>query len=97
MKVYFLSPADQELDDAYVYYEDQMAGLGLRFFNEVSRTIELIQRTPMAWRKVAEHTRRINIKRFPYFILYIFEKNTIFITCIAHAHRDPKYYLSRLQ
>ena len=95
MNIYFISPSDKELDDAFNYYEEQLQGLGYQFLEHIENTIALIQKAPLAWRKISTNTRRINVKQFPYLILYIFENDTIFVTCIAHAHRDPKYYLSR--
>lgn len=34
MKVRFLSPANNELDEAVKYYDHQLPGLGFRFFQE---------------------------------------------------------------
>ena len=95
MKMIFLSPAGQELEDAFIYYNDQLPGLGKQFFREVSTAIELIRKFPQAWHKVGKHTRRFLLKRFPYLILYIPEKDKIIITAIAHKHRFPDYYLNR--
>ena len=91
MRVYFISPADKELEDAFQYYEEQMHGLGDKFIEDFLYTVDLITRTPFAWRKISKNTRRINVKRFPYLILYIVEEPNVFITCVAHAHRDPTY------
>ncbi len=95
MNVVLLPPADQELDDAYQYYDEQFPGLGNRFVDEFGNTTELLATTPYGWRLISKNTRRINLTRFPYLILYVVEDDTIFITCIAHQHRNPKYYISR--
>lgn len=84
MIVRFLPQAERELDDAIAFYEEQMAGLGGKFLSNLQETIELIRSTPMGWRKIAEHTRRINIKRFPYLILHIVNGDEVTVTCIAH-------------
>lgn len=96
MDLKFIPPSEQELFDAYHYYEDQMRGLGNQFLNEFNRVIEFILKFPILWAKVGKRTRKALLKRFPYFILYIFEDEIVNITCIAHQHRDPDYYIDRI-
>ena len=96
MKLKFIPPSDQELIDAYNYYEDQLSGLGDQLLNEFNRTIKITIENPTIWNEVGEKTRRALLKRFPFLILYIFEENTIHITCIAHQHRNPDYYIDRI-
>lgn len=96
MNINILPPADVELDDAIDYYNEQHLGLGDSFYQEFIKTIEIISFFPEAWRKVGSNTRRANIKKFPYLILYVVDGQDIFITCIAHQHRDPRYYAERI-
>jgi len=96
MKILLLPPSDQELLDAISYYNEQQKGLGARFYNEFLGTISLIEKAPNAWRKIGKFTHRINLSRFPYLVLYVVENDKIIITCIAHQHRKPDYYISRL-
>ena len=39
MKVRFLKPAQSELDDAVAWYNEQAAGLGVEFLDELDRAI----------------------------------------------------------
>ena len=96
MKIKFIHPADQELIDAYQYYESQLAGLGYQFLEEFNTIIKLILKYPTLWLKVGQRTRRAILKNFPYIILYVFEEDTVHITCIAHQHRDQEYYIERM-
>lgn len=96
MRLKFIPPSDHELIDAYEFYENQFSGLGDQFLYEVNTIFKLILEHPMIWKKVGKRTRRALLKRFPYLILYIIEENTIFITCIAHQHRNPEDYLDRI-
>jgi hypothetical protein len=95
MNIILLPPSDMELQDAIDFYDDQMAGLGGRFYQRFLETIRHVEAGPDLWRKTGEHTRRINISRFPYLILYVQHQEDVLITCIAHQHRDPQYYMSR--
>ncbi|MBC8345374.1 MAG: type II toxin-antitoxin system RelE/ParE family toxin [Candidatus Marinimicrobia bacterium] len=96
MNLIFVHPADKEFIDTYHYYEDQLIGLGDQFLNEFNKSIKIIINHPTIWNKVGKRTRRSLIKRFPFLILYVFEKDTIHITCIAHQHRNPDYYIDRM-
>jgi len=96
MNVILIPPADKELDDAIKFYNNQLPGLGDQFYNEFLATINLLKRTPFGWRKVGENTRRINIKKFPYLVLYVVDRDDILVTCVAHQHRNPRYYFSRM-
>ena len=96
MKIEFISPSDKELIEAYEYYEDQLKGLGELFIDEFNTIIKTIVEHPSIWIKVGRRTRKALIKRFPYLILYIYENKTIHITCIAHQHRNPTYYIDRI-
>lgn len=95
MNIILIPPADKELNEAIDYYNDQLAGLGEQLYTAFLDTVGYISQTPDAWRKIGTNTRRINIKRFPYLILYVLDGQDILITCIAHQHRNPTYYMER--
>ncbi|WP_372794340.1 type II toxin-antitoxin system RelE/ParE family toxin [Pontiella sp.] len=95
MSIILVPPADAELQDAIDFYNDQMTGLGDRFYEAFTTTISILENNPTLWRRVGEHTRRVNLGRFPFFIMYVHEDSSIYITCIAHHHRDPEYYINR--
>ena len=63
-EIVFLPPADKELNDAIDYYNDQLPGLGLQFFQDFINSIEVIQKFPNAWKKVGQNTglKRKNTK-----------------------------------
>ena len=96
MNVLLLDPAPHELQEAIDFYNDQMQGLGNQFYYSFLDSVSLIERNPSVWRKVGPLSRRVNIGRFPYFILYVFKEPDIYITCIAHQHRKPEYYVERM-
>ena len=96
MNVILLPPANQELQDAVDFYDAQMNGLGDRFYKCFLGAVQHIKSSPLLWRKVGVNTRRINVTGFPFLILYVVDQDSIFITCVAHQHRDPQYYINRL-
>jgi hypothetical protein len=97
LKVRFISPANNELDEAVRYYDHQLPGLGFRFFQEVTAAIDRIRFMPEAWTKIGERTRRCLLKGFPYALLYIIEPAEILITAVANLHRNPEHYNDRIR
>lgn len=97
MEIEFIEPALIELDDAITYYDLQSYGLGEKFLDEVLRTIKLISKFPQIWSKNTEHTRKAVMKKFPYSLIYSIHHNKIYIIAIAHHHREPEYWINRIE
>jgi plasmid stabilization system protein ParE len=58
--------AEQDLLEAYDWYEKRRPGLGEEFLSCVDACLERIRRTPEMHAKVHEDFRRAIIRRFPY-------------------------------
>ncbi len=96
MKARFLQVAKRELDDAVDYYNREKPGLGYEFLWEIFFAIDRIKQFPQAWQTFYEDARRCIVRRFPYGIVYVQEKDVIVILAIAHLHRNPDYWIDRL-
>ncbi len=77
MNVKFIEPALLELDDAIKYYNEELDGLGTRFYKEVLSTIELIKLFSDSWNKCSPNTRKAIVKTFPYNLIYAVDSKTI--------------------
>lgn len=99
MIVRFHPRAREEVIEAAKYYRD-CAGLEIaRAFLAAYRDARrLIEDAPEHWRLRSHGTRRVNLKRFPYYIAYLYlsEEDCIWIVAIAHASRRPFYWKERL-
>ena len=93
MKILFLPSAAEEFLDIVDFYDYQSPGLGLAFRQEFIEALDFIHLFPSGWQKVGLHTRKCILKKFPYIILYIVEKECLIITAVAHQHRHPDSYL----
>jgi plasmid stabilization system protein ParE len=82
--------ANEHLEAAFDYYEGQLAGLGRRFLHEYRRGLEKIALFPSAWATVDDLTRRYQLDRFPYGILYIVDSDEVIVTAVVHLESDPK-------
>ena len=55
---------EQELDEAYRWYESQSLGLGDDFLDELDRAFSVIQRMPNTWSIISDNFRRYLLKRW---------------------------------
>lgn len=93
MQIIFLSAAQEELASAALYYEKEQAGLGADFTQEVNDYIRMIAEAPERVRLRSGGYRRVNLKRFPYYIAYTPENDCVVVLAIAHSARKPEYWV----
>ena len=88
--------AQQDVDEAYSWYEDRRPGVGEEFLGCVDGCLQAICRMPELYAKVHEEYRRALVRRFPYAIFYESVGGKVFVYSIFHTSRDPKKWRSRL-
>ncbi len=96
MELILAKLAQAEMLEAKHYYERQQRGLGLQFLNEAKRSAIRILEQPLAWQIEIEPVRRFIFNRFPYKMLYVIRAERIVVLAVAHQHRDPDYWVERL-
>jgi len=96
MIIRLLEPAQAELDEAVAWYADQAPGLGDAFLLETLKAIKLIEQFPRAWHPLTPQIRRCRLRRFPYSVVYTVDGDDLLVLAIAHQHRKPSYWRSRL-
>jgi len=97
MKVLFSKPAQLEVDDAVTWYDTQSSGLGTQFLDDLDRTVRRIVAYPLSCQEIEPELRRGLLSRFPYGIIYGIDDDTIIIIAVAHLHREPRYWINRIQ
>jgi plasmid stabilization system protein ParE len=96
MKVHIHEMAAREFDEAILWYEAQSEGLGDRFKKTILHRIEMIKKNPSWFLREAENIYKAYIPKFPYKILYTIDEGSLVIWAIAHLHRKPWYWQSRM-
>lgn len=92
-----ISPeAEQDVADAYAWYERQRVGLGEEFLSCVDACIQAIRRAPELSAVVHEDYRRALVRRFPYAVFYEFLHGAVTVYCVFHTARDPAKWRERL-
>ncbi len=97
MKIRFLTLAQQEVDDAVFWYNNQTENAGREFLDELDRAVRLVKSYPLALTEIEPEIRRCLLARFPYALIYGIEPQTIVVIAVAHLHRQPGYWADRVE
>lgn len=84
--------AENDLREAFDWYEDKRLGLGYDFLLQVEAGLRFIESDPYIFPPVYKDTRKHIIKRFPYKIIYIVKDDIIIILAVLHGMRDPNLF-----
>ena len=95
--VTILPPAEDDISDAFRWYEDKASGLGSEFMRALDACLSGIQRYPKSGSPVHKEVRRALLRRFPYGVFYLLEGETIIVIACFHASRDPKEWQKRTE
>ena len=65
---------------------------------EVCAALTLIEQFSTAWHPLSKRTRSHRMNRFPYSLIYMYmAEGDIHILALAHQHRRPNYWRTRLK
>lgn len=82
--------AEDDLRQAYAWYEEQRPGLGGDLLLCVEATLDAIRENPLCFPVIHKEIRRALIRRFPYAIFYLIDCQSISVLAILHCKRLPK-------
>jgi len=66
-----------------------------RFLQALENVFEAIRLRPESFAFLERLYRMCSIQKFPYYILFSEEENTLNIICVAHAKQKPGYWKHR--
>ena len=87
--------AAADIEEAFLWYELQQAGLGEEFLTAVQSALENIAAHPIRYPVVHRETRRVLLKRYPYGIFYRIYGELVVVVACMHARRDPRRWRSQ--
>lgn len=102
VRLEFHPEADEEVDSAVDWYEEQRGGLGAEFFAELRSDLGRVTAAPRSWplwpgvRTEALGVRRFLMSRFPFALPYLVLEERVVILAVAHVRRRPGYWLRRI-
>lgn len=88
--------AEDDIEDAAIWYEKQQKNLGYNFLDELSDTFSIIKATPNIYPQIYKKIHRAVIHRFPFNIYYFREATSVIIVAVMHGSRHPKRWKNRV-
>jgi plasmid stabilization system protein ParE len=97
MRVEIHPIAAVELQDTIAWYGVHSFDASESFEREFNAAVSRIIDFPTAFSRSSSHTRRCQLHRFPYGIVYRIRGEVITIIAVTHLHRRPGYWKDRLK
>lgn len=89
--------ASADVKGAVAWYQARSAKAALDFIEELHRAAETIRQAPDRWSSGKNGTRRFQLWRFPFSIIYSEREFAITIWAVAHGSRRPEYWAGRVK
>ncbi len=89
--------AENDLKEAYSWYEEKRSGLGDEFLLNVEAGLNFIGRNPLIHATEYKEARKHLIKRFPYKIIYLTLEEAIIVIAVIHGKRKPNLTAKRIE
>lgn len=88
--------AEDDMLEAYDWYEKQRSGLGEEFLESLGKARQSILQNPSTYRiRYKKKVRAFLVDRFPYLILYVVQDNDVNVISVFNTSRDPKVWKKR--
>jgi len=85
----FLDPkAKVDIQSAYDYYEEKLAGLGDRFIDSINQALQTLEINPF-YQIRYDSVRCFPIQKFPYMLHFRVEENIVVIYSVINTAMDP--------
>jgi toxin ParE1/3/4 len=86
----------EETRAAVEWYAERSRRAAEAFLNEIDHVTRQISEKPERFPAFEHGTRRMLFRRFPYFIVFRETAEGVEIVAVAHGHRQPGYWRSRV-
>lgn len=83
--------AQDDIQTAYNWYEEQLPDLGESFLDDLYSTLEKIAIHPEYFSFVFDDFRDASLKKFPYLVVFKIEATKVYINSVRHTKRKPKF------
>ncbi|TWT96885.1 Plasmid stabilization system protein [Botrimarina colliarenosi] len=84
-----------DIESARDWYEGASEGLGGAFLDQLEACVELVAQFPEAFTRHQGPLRVANLRRYPYVVVYEFDRSEIRIAAVVHTARGPYYWQER--
>lgn len=95
MKLAYTADAEEHLLAAVRWYDHQSPRLGERFHAAVREREALLKLFPEHGERYQRTIRRVQVRSFPYFLLYDIKHGMIVVIAVVHGARGPLAWKQR--
>ena len=95
LNIIFHPDIENEVKASYEWYQNQAAGLGEDFLSELETAYQAIIELPNTWPKFQKDFRRFLLSKFPFSVIYRFDRKTVYVVAVMHNSRKPGYWSER--
>lgn len=92
----FAPEVEEDIAEAYAWYEAQRLGLGEEFLSAVSTCIDTLRCSPTIAQRMIRDYRRAVLRRFPCAVFYRYRDGVVTVCGVFHTSRDPNTWRWRL-
>ena len=89
--------AENDLREAYRWYEARRPGLGDELMAEVGQAFARIIDGPLRPRALHRGSRRVRLRRFPYVVAYLPRGDRVYVLAVLHERRSPRLFRNRIR
>ena len=89
--------ADDDVFDAFRWYEERSVGLGDDFLIALNRRTESIREAPDQYEPLGGGYRRAMVGKFPYSVIFEASADRVVVHAVPHQHRDERTWRRRLK
>ncbi len=80
---------EDDVEAAFTWYENEQAGLGDYFLDELRACYERIMRFPLGYQDLEDGIRRALLRRLPYGVYFTVDGDAVVVLTVLHTSRDP--------
>lgn len=92
-----LPKVQDELYEAYLWYEEQQHDLGKRFIASFRTVISDLACFPLSYQIGFDDVRKVRLAHFPYVVYYIIENQKIIVVALLHGAKNPETIIKTIQ
>lgn len=100
MRVRVSKDAATELEEAALWYEQEVAGLGGQLIDAFEDAVTLLKEpnpplVPVSYESAIDRASQLILHRFPYSLITIEKEAELVVIALAHHRRVPGYWRNR--
>jgi plasmid stabilization system protein ParE len=92
----FHPDVEEEVRDAYQWYENRQPGLGDDFLTALETVYAALRSTPERHQIIERDIRHSRLRRFPYAVYYRVLADRVEVIAVHHGSRNPNTWRSRI-